>query len=223
MAEDTPEMKCPTNADCYVPPPWLTWAKELQFLAQCGLEYTKDAFDKERFERIREIAAEIMSAKSGLDLDVITGLFCNETGFQTPKMDSRAAVVREGKILLVKEAKGGKWSLPGGWIDVNCTVRENTLKEAFEEAAITVNPVRIIALHEIHKHNRTHFPYGICKVFVLCELIDEGEWTPNIETLERRWFLPDELPPLAEEKNTPEQVAMCFKAAADPLWNPEFD
>ncbi len=223
MVDDTPNLKGNQEAGDVVPPQWVDWAKELQFLAQCGLAYTKDPFDKERFERIREIAAEIMSAKSGLSLDAVTGLFCNETGFQTPKMDTRAAVIRDGKILLVKEAKGGKWSLPGGWIDVNCTVRRNTVKEAWEEAAVKVNPLRVIALHDIHRHNRTHFAYGICKVFVLCELVEEGELVSNIETVERGWFTPEELPPLAEEKNTPRQVEMCFKAALDPQWNSEFD
>ncbi len=204
---------------------WLAWVTELQFLAQCGLAYTKDAYDQERFERIREIAAEMLSAESGITVECVKGLFCNETGFQTPKMDSRAAVFKEGKILLVKEAKDGKWALPGGWIDVNCSVRKNTAKEVWEEAGLRVNPVRIIALHDRNAHNQPPFAYGVCKVFVLCELQDEyeTEFIPNIETVERAWFGADELPPLAEGKNTADQVTMCFRAAADPLWTPEFD
>ena len=82
---------------------WLEWAKELQFLAQAGLTYTKDDFDKERFGRIRAIAAEMMSLQSGLPLERVKGLFCNETGFQTPKLDTRAAIFADNKILLVKE------------------------------------------------------------------------------------------------------------------------
>ena len=80
---------------------WLEWAKELQFIAQAGLAYTRDSFDKERFERIREIAAEIMSLQSGLPLSQVKDLFCNEAGFQTPKLDTRAAIFKENKILLV--------------------------------------------------------------------------------------------------------------------------
>lgn len=75
-----------------LPPRWLEWAVEIQFLAQAGITYTKDSYDLERFERLRDIAAEIMSARSGLDMDTVRGLFCNETGFQTPKMDTRAAI-----------------------------------------------------------------------------------------------------------------------------------
>ena len=107
---------------------WLKWAKELQFLAQVGLAYTKDDFDKERFERIRAIAAEMMSLQSGLPLEQVQGLFCNETGFQTPKLDTRAAIFADNKILLVKE-KNGTWSMPGGWVDVMQTIKSNTVKE----------------------------------------------------------------------------------------------
>lgn len=107
---------------------WLEWAKELQFIAQAGLTYTKDPFDKERFERVREIAAEIMSLQGRLPLEQVKDLFCNETGFQTPKLDTRAAIFKDNKILLVKE-KNGTWSMPGGWVDVMQTIRSNTVKE----------------------------------------------------------------------------------------------
>ena len=93
---------------------WLEWAKELQFIAQAGLTYTKDPFDKERFERVREIAAEIISLQGRLPLTQVKDLFCNETGFQTPKLDTRAAIFKDDKILLVEE-NDGTWSLPGGW------------------------------------------------------------------------------------------------------------
>ena len=126
---------------------WLDWAKELQFIGQAGVTYSKDPFDLERFERIREIAAEIISRQSGLPLDKVKTLFCNETGFQTPKLDTRAAIFKGGKILLVKE-KSGFWSLPGGWVYVNQTIKTNTEKEVKEEAGLDVKAIRIIALQE---------------------------------------------------------------------------
>ena len=98
-----------------VQPQWLEWAKELQFIAQGGLTYSKDVFDIERFERIREIAAEMLSLQSEIPIEKVKNLFCNETGFQTPKLDTRAAIFKDDKILLVKE-KNGTWSLPGGWV-----------------------------------------------------------------------------------------------------------
>ena len=111
---------------------WLQWAVELQSLAQAGLAYGKDVYDLERYERIREIAAEILSRMSDVPLGTVKELFCNETGYQTPKIDTRAAVFQDGRILLVQE-KDGRWSLPGGWCDVNVSVGENTVKEVKEE------------------------------------------------------------------------------------------
>ena len=121
---------------------WLEWAKELQFIAQAGLTYTKDPFDKERFERVREIAAEIISLQGRLPLAQVKDLFCNETGFQTPKLDTRAAIFKDDKILLVEE-NDGTWSLPGGWVDVMETVKSNTVKEVKEEAGLDVEAVRV--------------------------------------------------------------------------------
>ena len=171
---------------------WLEWAKELQFLAQAGLAYTKDDFDRERFVRIREIAAEMVSMQSDLPLSKVKDLFCNETGFQTPKLDTRAAIFAGDKILLVKE-KNGTWSMPGGWVDVMQTVKSNT----------------IIALQDRNLHNTPPYAYNVCKVFVLCEVLG-GNFQSNIETVESRYFGLDELPVLAEEKNTREQIEMCF-------------
>lgn len=148
---------------------WLEWAKELQFIAQAGLTYTKDLFDKERFERIREISAEIMSLQSKLPLSEIKDLFCNETGFQTPKLDTRAAIFKDNKILLVEE-NDGTWSMPGGWVDVMETVKSNTVKEVKEEAGLDVDAVRVIALHDRNLHNQPPYAYNVCKVFVLCKV-----------------------------------------------------
>lgn len=92
---------------------WLEWAVRLQALAQTGLAYGKDVYDMERFEEIRQIAAEMLVEPSGQPLEVVKDLFCNETGYQTPKLDTRAAIFQEDKILLVQE-NDGLWSLPGG-------------------------------------------------------------------------------------------------------------
>ena len=82
---------------------WLDWAVELQSLAQSALYYCKDKFDIERFERIREISAEMLSEASGLPTEKVKEIFCNEVGFQTPKLDCRAAIFKGDKILLVQE------------------------------------------------------------------------------------------------------------------------
>lgn len=76
---------------------WLEWAIELQSLAQAGLTYGKDIFDRERYERIREISAEIMAYKTDIPVQKVKDLFCNETGYQTPKLDTRAAIFSKWK------------------------------------------------------------------------------------------------------------------------------
>lgn len=202
-------------------PEWLEWAKELQFIAQAGLTYSKDAFDIERFERIREISAEIVSRQTGLPLEKVKDLFCNEEGFQTPKLDTRAAIFKANRILLVKE-KNGTWSLPGGWVDVNQTIKSNTIKEVKEEAGLDVEATRIIAVQDRNLHNLPPYAYNVCKVFVLCET-KGGDFQPNIETIESGYFSLDEIPPLAEEKNNKEQIEMCFAAYRDKDWEVQFD
>ena len=200
---------------------WLDWAKELQFIAQSALAYCKDSFDIERFQRIREISAEILSTYSGLSVEKVKGLFCNENGFQTPKLDTRAAIFDDDKILLVHETNG-TWSLPGGWVDALETIKSNTQKEVKEEAGLEVTASRLIAVQDRNKHNDPPYAYNVCNVFVLCEIIG-GEFTANIETTETAYFALDELPVLAEEKTSKEQIAMCFEAYKNPDWQVKFD
>lgn len=200
---------------------WLAWAVELQSLAQAGLTYGKDVFDLERYTRIREISAEMLVFKTDLPLEKVKELFCNETGYQTPKIDTRAAVFKDGKILLVQE-NYGKWSLPGGWVDVNLSVKENTVKEVKEESGLDVTADRIIAVQDRAKHNLPVYAYGVCKIFVLCSLIG-GKFEKNSETTQARYFDEDALPELAEEKNNTEQVKMCFDAYRANDWQVLFD
>ena len=200
---------------------WLRWAVELQSLAQAGLAYGKDVYDLERYTRIREIAAEMLVEPSGLPLERVKDLFCRETGYQTPKLDSRAAIFRDGKVLLVQE-NDGRWSLPGGWVEVDLSVGENTVKEAKEEAGVDVVPERLIAVQDRARHNQPLYAYGVCKIFVLCKLLG-GRFEKNSETLQSRWFGEDELPALAEEKNTAQQIRICFQAARDPDWKVQFE
>ena len=150
--------------------PWLDWAVELQSIAQAGLYYGKDRFDRERYQRIRDIAAEMMARKTGISPEKVRDLFCCETGYQTPKLDTRAAIFQGETVLLVQETDG-RWSLPGGWVDAGLSVKENTIKEVREEAGLTVTADRIIAVQDREKHNLPVYAHKICKVFVLCTLL----------------------------------------------------
>lgn len=185
------------------------------------MTYSKDCYDIERFERIREIAAEMVAYKTEIPLNKVKDLFCNETGFQTPKIDTRAAIFKENKILLVKETSG-TWSLPGGWCDVMESVKSNTEKEVWEEAGLKAEAVKLIAIQDRNKHNVPPYAYGIMKVFFLCT-VSGGEFQENIETTASEYFALDELPELSLEKNTKEQIQMCFEAYADPNWKVVFD
>ena len=139
-------------------------------------------------------------------------MFPYETRFQTTKLDTRAAIFKDDKILLVKE-KNGTWSLPGGWVDINQSIKTNTEKEVKEEAGLNVKAIRIIAIQDRNLHNIPPYAYNVCKVFVLCE----------IETDESVYFGLEELPILAKEKNNEEQIKMCFSAYYDRNWQVLFD
>ena len=190
---------------------WLKWAIEIQSLAQAGLTYTDNVYDIERYKSLREIAAEIIEEKSNISLEKVKDLFCNENGYQTPKIDTRAAIFKDDKILLTHE-NNGTWSLPGGWCDVLESVASNTIKEVKEETGLDVETIKIIAVQDRNKHNKPIYAYGVCKIFVLCNVIG-GEFIENIETTEIKYFSLDEIPNnLAEEKTNNEQIEMCFKA-----------
>lgn len=205
----------------FIKEPWLKWAIEIQSIAQAGLYYTKDVFDKERFEKLREISIEMLNYKTDISNSKIKNLFCNEVGYQTPKIETRGVLFKDNKILMVKE-RDGKWSLPGGWCDVMESVKSNTIKEMKEEAGVDVNPIRIIGILDRNKHNTPIYPYGIIKVLVLCEY-KSGEFIKNIETSESRYFKIDELPPLSLDRVTYNQIKMCFDAKNDPNFKPIFD
>lgn len=201
---------------------WLKWAIEIQSLAQAGLAYTDNVYDIERYERLREISAEMIEEKSNISLEKVKELFCNETGYQTPKLDTRAAIFKDDKILLTHE-NNGKWSLPGGWCDVLESVGSNTIKEVKEETGLDVKTLKVISIQDRNKHNKPVYAYGVCKVFVLCNVIG-GKFEENIETTETKYFALEEIPKdLAEEKTNKEQIKMCFDAYKDKNWKTQFD
>ena len=197
------------------------WAKELQSLAQAGLFYGRDEFDKERYQRIRDISAEMMAERTGLPLEKVKSLFCDEVGYQTPKVDTRAAIFDHDKILLVRE-RSGRWSMPGGWCDYNLSPADNTVKEAMEEAGLEIVIDRLIAVQDRDRHNKPPYAYKVVKIFYLCHAV-RGAFVQNIETTDSRYFSIDDLPDLAEEKCTEEQVKMCFKAYRSKEWNVQFE
>ena len=202
---------------------WLEWVKELQSIAQCALAYCRDPYDIERFRRVREISVGMMAELTRLPTEAVRAVFASENGYQTPKLDTRAAVIRDKKLLLVQE-RDGKWSLPGGWCDADQSIGENTVKEVREEAGMEVKPLRLIALFDRNRHLAPRTICEITSVFVLCEYVS-GAFAENLETLDSRFFDRSELPglPLSTGKNSLEQLNMCFDAADDAHWQVVFD
>lgn len=200
---------------------WLKWAVRLQALAQAGLAYSKDVYDIERFEEIRQIAAEMLVEPSGLPLAQVEALFCNESGYQTPKLDTRAAIIEGQKILLVQE-NDGLWSLPGGWCDVDQSTMENMIKEVREEAGLDVEVVRLVAVLDKTKSNPSRSAHHVTKVFYLCRSLG-GQFQANSETLTSAYFSLGDLPALSLGKNTVEQIALCFEAYQAEHWETRFE
>ncbi|OCA84136.1 ADP-ribose pyrophosphatase [Bacillus sp. FJAT-27225] len=203
-------------------PKWLEWAKQLQSIAQAGLTYSKDVYDLERFESIRNISVEILSQHTNMDSKMIKDLFANETGYATPKVDIRAVVFRDDKILMVKENDDGGWSLPGGWGDIGLTPSEVAVKEVKEESGFEVKARKLIAVLDRNSHPHPPSPYHIYKIFIQCEIIG-GQPKEGIETEAVDFFAENELPPLSVARNTESQIHLAFKHLHNPAEPVYFD
>src|SRR5512133_530043 len=190
---------------------WLEWAREMQALAQSGLAFSENPYDRDRYHRLRQLATEIVHEHTDVSFEKLKDLFAGESGYQTPKVDIRSAVFRGDKILMAREKIDGRWSLPGGWADVNTSVSESAARECLEEAGAVVKPKRIIAIHTADRHNDFVYPYTIYKIFVECDLL-EHTFAENMETLESGFFSEDELPELSTERNNRKQIELCFES-----------
>ncbi|MBA9042746.1 ADP-ribose pyrophosphatase YjhB (NUDIX family), partial [Bacillus aryabhattai] len=187
---------------------WLNWAKQLQSLAQAGLAYSKDIYDIERFELIRNISVEMLSQQTGMEKTVIKDLFASETGYATPKVDIRAVIFKDNKILMVKENSDGSWSLPGGWADIGLTPSEVAVKEVKEESGFDVKAVKLLAVMDMKCHPHPPSPFHIYKMFIQCEIIG-GQPMKGVETSAVEFFAENKLPPLSIARNTQTQIEMA--------------
>lgn len=200
----------------------LEWGKQLQAIAQAGLTYSKDVFDIERFEMIRNISQDIISQHTDMSKTVIKDLFANETGYPTPKVDIRAVVFRDNKILMVRENSDGKWALPGGWGDIGLSPSEVAVKEVKEETGFNVKATRLIGIFDKKCHPHPPSPYHVYKIFIQCEIIS-GQAETGIETNQVELLAENELPPLSIERNTKSQIQLSFQYLSDPTRAPYFD
>lgn len=192
--------------------------RELQSIAQAGLTYTRDPYDRERFERLLAVTAQLMAAQTGQDGAEVHEALKIERGYLTPKVDVRAVVLNDqGEVLLTRERQDGLWSLPGGWADPGESPRQIAVREVLEETGRTVQAVRLLGVLDKSKHAHPPDLWAVYKLFIHCQLT--GPDTPhpdNTETLESGWFHPGALPPLSLGRNLPEQVRRMVKLARQP-------
>jgi ADP-ribose pyrophosphatase YjhB (NUDIX family) len=205
-------------------PKWLVWAREVQASAQTGLTFTRDVYDRQRYERLRRLAAEMMAEHASVAPEIVEGLFAAQAGYATPKVDVRGAVFQDGKALLVKErADPGRWTLPGGWADVNQSPRECVIVEVREEAGLEVRPIKLAAVYDRARHPHVPpKPFHVYKMFFICEIVG-GVPSPGLETEEVAYFDRERLPPLSVERVLDYQIERMFVHATSPALPTEFD
>jgi ADP-ribose pyrophosphatase YjhB (NUDIX family) len=205
-------------------PKWLVWAREIQAAAQTGLTFTTDAYDRERYERLRRLAAEMMAEYAGVTPDLVEGLFAAQAGYATPKIDVRGAAFRDGKVLLVQErADPGRWALPGGWADVNQSPSECIVGEVRDEAGLDVRPIKLAAVYDRARHPHVPArPFHIYKMFFICEIVG-GVPSPGLETEDVAFFERERLPLLSIGRVLGYQIERMFVHAASPDLPTEFD
>jgi ADP-ribose pyrophosphatase YjhB (NUDIX family) len=206
-------------------PDWLAWAREVQAIAQVGLTFCREPYDIERYEALRALASRAMAAASGADLSMVQNLFVAQEGYATPKVDVRgAAFDATGKILMVREAQdSGRWTLPGGWGDVNLTPAENVAKEVIEESGFRVRVAKLAAVYDRTRQGHGPTPFSCYKFFFVCDIVG-GAATTSLETTEVGFFAEDALPPdLSTGRVLPHQLARMFAHARDRALPTEFD
>ncbi len=197
---------------------------EIQSLAQSGLAYCKDVYDKERYNRLLELSAKLGDLISKVDYQEIFELFSKDTGYATPKIDVRGAVFKDHRILLVREKSDNLWSLPGGWADVNHSPAENILKEIREETGYECKVIKLIGIYDKNKSNPPPQWPHVYKLFFLCEIIGYlYANASNIEISEMNFFDLYNLPKLSGRRVNQQQIEDCFRHLNNSKINTQFE
>ncbi|MBN1231266.1 MAG: NUDIX hydrolase N-terminal domain-containing protein [Anaerolineales bacterium] len=204
------------------PPQWLLWAREIQALAQTGLEYAENQYQVDRNRRLTEISAEIVIKHSTLPDTEILNFYFDQKGYATPKVDVRAAVFREEKILLVEEARDGGWCMPGGWADVGDEPSQAAERETWEEAGLEVKAVKLIGVYDANRTAELILSHAYKLVF-LCEILS-GEPRGSFETSNVRFFAIDEIPQqFSGQRTSMRHILDAFDAYHHPETQTIFD
>ncbi|MCX2523239.1 NUDIX hydrolase [Larsenimonas rhizosphaerae] len=192
---------------------WVTFARQLRSIAQTGQTYTTNHFELERYRQLEVLTNQMFAVLADVPVSRVENFIIPDAGYATPKVDVRGAVFREGKILLVQEHRDGRWALPGGWADVCEGPSEGVIREIFEEAGHeAINP-RLVMLKDRSMHPYAYpTPDHVYKLFYLCDHVG-GEFVPNTETDDARFFALDDLPPLSLGRTIAEDIHQCWAFA----------
>jgi ADP-ribose pyrophosphatase YjhB (NUDIX family) len=203
-------------------PHWLRIAREVRAIAQTGLAFTADGFDHQRYQRLRELAAQLLAQGSATEQESILELLRQEKGYATPKVDVRGAAFEDGRVLMVREISDGKWTLPGGWADVNQSAGECVVREIAEESGFKARALKLAAVYDYQKRNAPRHIDSIYKMFFICEIVG-GAACASDETSEVAFFARSELPPLSLGRTTAAQIDRMFQHRENPQLATDFD
>lgn len=202
-------------------PKWITWAREIFSMSQAGLTYSGNEFDIERYKRLQEISAEMLESQSELSKESVLESFSMQTGYATPKIDVRGAVVRDNRILLIQERMDEHWAMPGGWVDLGNAPAAAAEREIWEESGYRVKAEKVVAVIDANRIEPLEF-YHAFKIIFLCTLID-GEPRTSHETMVVDFFDPNHLPPLSIYRTNEDMLREVFAHVKDPNRPTYFD
>ena len=202
---------------------WLNWGRRLAALAQNGLAYAQNPFDVERYQAVRALAAEILAEGTGGDPGQVERVLSLEAGYATPKIDVRSAAFRDNRVLLVREIlDGGRWTLPGGWMDVGDTPGGAAVREFREETGYEARALKLAAVYDRDTHDHPPMGFAVVKLFFICEIVG-GSPLPSHETGESAFFAEDDLPELSLSRVNLGEIRTLFNHHRQPDLPTEFD
>lgn len=200
----------------------LEWAREAQAIAQNGLAFTRDPFDRERYTRLAELVTALLSSQLEIPPATARAFFEGERGYATPKVDVRGGVFDGERVLLVRERCDGRWTLPGGWVDVNDAPSEAVAREVYEESGYRARAVKLAALVDKNRHPHPPGVHHIYKLFFVCELVG-GTPTTGAETDAVDFFPVHALPALSTGRVLAAQVERLYRHRLEPALPTDFD
>jgi ADP-ribose pyrophosphatase YjhB (NUDIX family) len=200
----------------------LAWARKVQAIAQNGLAFTKDPYDRERYEQLRQLVAEVLSCELGVPTATAAGFWAGEQGYATPKVDVRGGIFDGERVLLVRERSDGGWTLPGGWVDVNDAPAEAVSREIREESGYQARAVKLAALVDKNRHPHPPSVHHIYKLLFVCELTG-GSPATSQETDAVDFFPVHALPPLSSGRILASQIERLYQHHLAPGLPTDFD